>query len=384
MWLPGTSLQIRNGPDPAYNRPVTPPSDDDRATPADTRFGNGAGRDVGPDSRRKLRFLASPSSYPETTAAVRVVETHFAWVFLTDTHAWKMKKPIRAQMIDYRRLEDRRHYCHEELRLNRRLADWVYLDVVPLTEAGDGALGLGGRGRAIDWLVKMVRLPAGDMLDRRIRGGRVTDTDLARIARHVAGFHAGLDPEPLEPQAYVARLLAEADKQELDLTEIDDAITSEPWRAAIDDQRRYLREHAGRVGARAAAGRIVETHGDLRPEHVFLGRRFAVIDCLEFSRDLRIQDGAEETAFLALECQIEAGAELRDRLLAAWRAASGDAADDSLMAFYLSRRAIVRAILSAWHLDDPAFDRARYIGQARRYIELARGFIAEAFAVPRR
>jgi len=372
-------VQIRNGRDPAYNGAVTPSTPDDEGTrlrdAQEDRFG---------EAGRKVRFLASPSSYPEPVSAVEPVETHFAWVFLTDRYAWKMKKTIRAQVIDYRRLEDREYFCREELRLNRRLADWVYLDVVPLTEDPDGRLHLGGDGRAVDWLVQMRRLPEEEMLEQLIDRGRVADDQLTRVARHLAAFYAGLAPEPLEAEAYVSRLLAQNDEQRRHLEALDDALddalADDPWPGILDDQRRYVRAHRQTVGARAEAGRIVEAHGDLRPEHVYLGERIAVLDCLEFSRDLHAQASAEEVAFLALECERAGGRDLRDRLLAAWQAASADAPEPSLMAYYFSRRAMVRAVLSAWHLEDPSFDREHYVAETRRYIGLAREFIGEALA----
>jgi aminoglycoside phosphotransferase family enzyme len=270
------------------------------------------------------------------------------------------------------------------LRLNRRLAAWVYLDVVALTVTADGAFELGGDGRAADWLVKMVRLPEAEMMDNLIRSGRFGEAECERIAGHLARFYAGLTPERLTPEAYVSRLLAEADEQQRHFAGIDDAIATQPWQAALDDQRRYIRTRPGPIGERAAAGRIVEAHGDLRPQHVYLGSRFAVIDCLEFSRDLRIQDSAEEIAFLALECQRVGDRELRDLLLEVWQATSGDPPDASLLSFYLSRRAIVRAILSAWHLDDPHFDRQHYIEETEHYVGLARQFIREALSAAER
>jgi len=371
------AVQIRNGRDPAYNGGVTPSTPDDEGICPEDAPGDRSG-----EAARKVRFLASPSSYPEPepVSDVEPVETHFAWVFLTDRHAWKMKKAIRAQVIDYRRLEDREHYCREELRLNRRLADWVYLDVVPLTEDPDGHLHLGGDGRAVDWLVKMRRLPEEEMLEQRIRRGRLGDEQLHRVARHLAEFYSGLAPEPLEAEAYVSRLLAQNDEQRRHLEALDDALDDDLWPGILDDQRRYVRARRQTIGARAEAGRIVEAHGDLRPEHVYLGERFAVIDCLEFSRDLRVQDSAEEVAFLALECERAGGRDLRARLLEAWQAASGDDPEPSLMAYYFSRRAMVRAVLSAWHLEDPSFDREHYVAEARHYIALAREFIDEALA----
>ncbi len=171
-------MQIRNGRDPAYNGAVTRSTPDEQGTRS-----HGAPGDRCEEASRKVRFLTKASNYPRPVSAVEPVETHFAWVFLTDHHAWKMKKPIRAQVIDYRRLEDREYYCREELRLNRRLADWVYLDVVPLTEDSEGGLRLGGDGRAVDWLVKMRRLPEEEMLQQQIDRGRLGDEQLRRVTR---------------------------------------------------------------------------------------------------------------------------------------------------------------------------------------------------------
>ena len=136
-------------------------------------------RDSALTLREKVAHLSRPESYPEETAAVEVVQTHMSCVFLTDRHAWKLKKPVRHDFLDFSTLEARRADCEEELRLNRRLARDVYLEIVPLTFTSDGALRLGGDGEVMEWLVKMRRLPAQLMLDHAIRHGNVARHDVA-------------------------------------------------------------------------------------------------------------------------------------------------------------------------------------------------------------
>ena len=107
----------------------------------------------------KLAFLRRPASYGGCTRRVETIETHMSWVFLTDAHAYKLKKPVHQDLFDFRSLAARRHYCEEELRLNRRLAPDVYLGIAVLSIDRLGRLHLGQHGTVVDWLVRMRRLP---------------------------------------------------------------------------------------------------------------------------------------------------------------------------------------------------------------------------------
>src|SRR5512133_2510729 len=113
-----------------------------------------------PDSSidAKVAALREPSAYPAAPAAVEVIETHMSWVFLAGPYVYKLKKPVRYDGIDCNLVEARRSLCLEELRLNRRLAPAVYLDVVPLRAGAGGALHIDGEGAVADWLVWMRRL----------------------------------------------------------------------------------------------------------------------------------------------------------------------------------------------------------------------------------
>jgi hypothetical protein len=139
---------------------------------------------------RKVRFLSRPDSYPEQPSRIEAIETHYSWVFLTDTHAYKLKKPVQGDGFDFCSVAARRRNALAELRLNRRLAPGVYLRVVKLTLAADGTLALGGPGAPADWLVQMVRLEADWMFDRRLARRDWHYAEIQGLAHRLAGFFA--------------------------------------------------------------------------------------------------------------------------------------------------------------------------------------------------
>lgn len=319
-----------------------------------------------------LAFLADPRTHGlgGGRARVRVIETHFAWVFLAGRGVLKLKKPLRQWPLDYRRLASRRRGCQAELALNRRLAPRVYRDVVAVVRRRDGRLALGGAGRTVDWVVRMRRLPATRMLDATLAAGREAAarrrlTDL--VHRLVVFYGRDAAPAPMGRSRYLrrarerlganARVLA-ARRYGLDATLV---------RRVLRAQAAALQAIAPALGARGA--RVVEGHGDLRPEHVCLTRRVDVIDVLEFDRGLRLYDPLEEVAFLVMECRLLGARRFARRLLRQFVRESDDAAPDSVLHFYMSHRAAVRARISAWHLRPPSHgDRIAWVDRAERYL----------------
>lgn len=336
-------------------------------------------RDPNIETAALVEFLRQPSHYPQPTRAVEVIETHFAWVFLTDAYAYKLKKPLRHDCMDYRSLAARRRGCQDEVRLNKRLAPLVYLGVVPIVRLSEGTLRIGRSPGAVvtDWLVKMRRLPADRMLDHVLGAGRVGEAEFASLATLLGRFYAAARHRPLTARGYLARLRRAVRSNEAELA----AITphSRRARAVCRAQLAFIEQEARSLGARGAL--LVDAHGDLRPEHVFLGaglRVPCVIDCLEFNRDLRRLDPAEELAFLILECRRLGSKSVGRALLA--RLAAQLQISTALLCFYMSQRAMTRAKLAIWHLRDPQFARraalwralaASYVEAAAHYIECA-------------
>jgi uncharacterized protein len=313
------------------------------------------------------------SHRPAGRLRVQVIETHFAWVFLAGEKAYKLKKPVRQTSMDYRTLEARERGCRNELTLNRRLAPRIYLRVVPIVRKAHGVVTLGGRsgsrrGAIVDWLIEMQRLPAKGMLDRRIAARRASRADLDRIVRKLARFFDGATPRPMSDRAYLARSWSQIVENARELGARDLALSLRRIERVFGAQLELLKEHPEMLIGRGA--RLLDGHGDLRPEHVYVGSRASdvcVIDCLEFDPDLRRLDPAEEVAFLALECERLGARRLARELLERYRAASPDPLTDALMHYYMSRRAATRAKIAAWHLRDEQFAGQRPEWRARAY-----------------
>ncbi|RWM18932.1 MAG: hypothetical protein EOR72_02630 [Mesorhizobium sp.] len=323
------------------------------------------------DLATKVRFLSDARSYPHAASFVEARETHMSWVFLTEDRVYKLKKPVRYPFLDFSTLGRRRFFCEEELRLNKRLAADTYCSVVPLRCTREGRLNLGGQGRTVDWLVEMKRLPRADLLDVRLREGVVTEGDIHNMAELMAGFYSAAPPEIDDGNLYLESVIKEQT--------VNRAILGQPTLGVSDaalpvldvaDTR--LRQLIPSIKARIDAGRIVEGHGDLRPEHVYIGTPIQVIDCLEFDRTLRIIDPYDEINYLGLECTMLGAGWVRPLLVDLLELRLGGRPDDEVMAFYGAFRMLVRARLCLAHLLDPI------VREPCRWPPLARSYIAAA------
>ncbi|HEX8739297.1 MAG TPA: AAA family ATPase [Casimicrobiaceae bacterium] len=318
----------------------------------------------------KVQLLSHPDTY-DGTMTVEPVETHASWVFLTEHEAWKLKKPVFNRYVDLRTPEGRERNGIEELRVNRRFTADVYLGVVPLRRDAAGALCVDGDGDAVDWLVRMRRLPAELMLDRVIATRRFNPCSLDGVVRLLARVYRETGPVTVAGDDYRRHLQDAIAEHERDLLRADARLAQPMVREIIDWQRAFVRDTAWLVD-RVRAFRIVEGHGDLRPEHICLERDPKIIDSLEFARALRVVDAADELGFLALECERLGAPEAREVIFETYGELTGDHPPAALVDFYQSMRACTRAMLAVRHLgDDSVRDEDRWRARARRYLELA-------------
>jgi aminoglycoside phosphotransferase family enzyme len=302
---------------------------------------------------------------------VEARETHMSWVFLTDDRVYKLKKPLRRRFLDFSTIRKRRFFCDEEVRLNRRLTTGVYLGVVPLCRSNSGAFALGFHGRLADWLVEMKRLPQADILENRVRGGRVSTFEIATVASAMADFYERNRAELTDGSLYVAHLVHEQQINRMVLMrrELGVAGIAGPL---LDDADRLLTEQLPEIGERIADGLMVEGHGDLRPEHVCLADPPQIIDCLEFNRSMRILDPYDEVNYLGLECEMLGAGWIRSELLARVGPRLGRPPSDRLFALYGAFRALLRARLCIVHLQErPVRSPTHWRPLAIRYLEQA-------------
>jgi aminoglycoside phosphotransferase family enzyme len=300
----------------------------------------------------KVAFLSEAGSYGLPAGDVVRRETHMSWVFLAGDEAFKLKKPVRFPYLDFSTLSRREQACRAELALNRRLAPDVYKAVAPIVRANRG-LAIGGSGEIVDWLVVMRRLDARGTLEHAIETRRLAAVQLDRLLSKLAAFYRHATPVLISPETHLfnwRRSLA------FNMRVLLDARLGLPpglVRQISGAQRGFLAERSRLITGRLRGRHIIDGHGDLRPEHIWLGDPVRIIDCLEFNPGLRAVDPLEEMAFLALECE---------RLGCAWAAEHirrraqhvfPGGLPDGLFAFYRCNRASLRARLAAAHLLEP-------------------------------
>lgn len=303
-----------------------------------------------PGIEEKVAFLSDAASYPVEADSVEVQETHMSWVFLVGPRVYKLKKPVARQLFDFTTVDNRYKNCVEEARLNIRLGGDTYIGVEQLGVLAGGGLALGGQGIPVDWLVVMRRLPAASMLEMQIKSSAVEYQRVRDAAELLARFYDSAASVQLSGEQYLERLRRGISENYQQLT--DYSLPEDRVRSVCDQQMMLLEKHSVHFADRATAGRLVEAHGDLRPEHVCLTDPPVVIDCLEFSRDLRIRDPADELAFLAMECQKLGDEKVGRILFEVYGQITGDEPEACLVAFYKAYRASERARLAIWHLDD--------------------------------
>jgi uncharacterized protein len=325
-----------------------------------------------PTLEEKVAFLSSAAAYPGGVHTVGSRETHMSWVFLAGDRVYKLKKPVRFPYLDFSTLARREAACRAELELNRRLAPGIYLDVVPLSINPNG-LAVDQPGAPIDWLVVMRRLDDERMLDHVILGGCLEARQLERIATTLTQFYQRARPAFITASAHLAGWAKSLAYNRRVLLDPRSSRPAGLVRRIDRVQREFLDRHATVFADLVRARRIVEAHGDLRPEHIWLGGTVKIIDCLEFNPRLRMLDPFEEVAYLALECERLgarwAGEYLKRRIEATLR----DGRSEPLFAFYRCHRATLRARLAIAHLLEPnPRTPEKWPNLARAYLDLAK------------
>jgi aminoglycoside phosphotransferase family enzyme len=275
-----------------------------------------------------------------------------SWVFLAGHRVYKLKKPVHFPYLDFSTLARREAACRAELHLNRRLAPDVYLDVMPLTHSTRG-LAIGGGATVVDWLVVMRRLDERDTLERAIEEGRIATWHLDRLIATLVRFYRHAEPSLLTPAVHLNDWQRSLSFNRRVLLDADLGLPAGQVRRIDRIQRLFLERHRYTLSQRLHERHIVDGHGDLRPEHIWLGDRVRIIDCLEFNPRLRAVDPFDEIAFLSLECE-RLGAPWAGRYIKQ-RAERGlsDGLSEKLFLFYRCHRATLRARLAIAHLLEP-------------------------------
>ena len=327
-----------------------------------------------------LAALAHPACYAHHPANVEVMQTHISAVFLAGDEVYKLKKPVKFSFLDYSTLALRHHYCEEEVRLNHRLAPTVYLGVVPVLQTSEGyrvreAVNMQD-ATAVDYLVRMRRLPPERTLAALIMSGHVTKFGIHALAKRLVRFHS--TAATTGAAAYGSPTVvwqALADNFHTTAPFVGHTISERQHAIIRTFSEQFFATHQELLMTRVLTDRVREGHGDLRCDHVyFLDDGIAIIDCIEFNPRLRTCDVASELAFLAMDLELRGAASWAKELVHTYATLAEDDALFTLLPFYQCYRAYVRGkveSLKSVEPEIPTAEQEQARQQARRAFRLA-------------
>ena len=326
-----------------------------------------------------VRALLESRSYPHKPQKVELVQTQMSFIFLTGEYVYKIKKPVNLGYLDYTTLEKRYYFCHQELELNRRLCPGAYLAVVPIIEE-DSQLRIEGRGKAIEYAVKMKQLPQERMMDVLLPLGSVTVEMVTNVAEKLVSFHR--KAETNQKIAAFGRLdvIRQNTDENFAQTEkyIGTSITTEKHQYLKNNTNSFIDSNSGLFDKRVRDGKIRDCHGDLNAAHVCFTEDICIYDCIEFNDRFRYSDVASEIAFLAMDLDRYQQSDLSQHLVNTYVKLSNDEELLKLLNFYKCYRAYVRGKVESFKLGDryiPEEEKIKLLTVARSYFQLAESYI---------
>jgi aminoglycoside phosphotransferase family enzyme len=331
-----------------------------------------------------LEMLQTPDPYPESTERVRLVQTHISWVFICDQFVYKLKKPVDFGFLDFTTLEKRKHFCQQEVELNRRLAKDVYLGVYSVIFEGNRFKILEDPNNTdpVEYAVKMRVIPDEVLMKNRYERGALTPDDMTRAAETIADFHASAARSTeIDKFGELSTVKFNTDENfEQTQGQIGNSITEEQFNALKQWTDEFYQKHAGLLKRRISAGRVRDCHGDLHMEHICFTDPITIIDCIEFNDRFRYSDTASDLAFLLMDLEYHNGDEFAKQLSDSYMKYSGEGGPEfeMILKYYKVYRAYVRGKVNSFQLGDPSIpvakkNQAKHTAQ--RYFELAYRYI---------
>ena len=324
-----------------------------------------------------IQSLLRPEAYDHPVGRLEMLQTHISWVILAGDFAYKIKKPVDFGFVNFVTLESRRELCHEEVRLNRRLAADLYLGVKPVYGPPERASFIGS-GEPIDYAVQMRRFPQDDLLPAALERGELTGAHWDECADTLAAFHehaaVATEDVPYGSADAVWRPVAENFKILESVPAVAARLSAlKQWATAEFERLQDLFQQ------RKQAGKVRECHGDLHLGNMLLAvDRIEAFDCLEFNPSLRWTDVICEMAFLAMDLVARGQPGFAFRVLNRWLEQSGDYRGLATWRWYFCYRAMVRAKVAALRSAQPertSTDAAADNEEFERYLTLAEGVI---------
>ena len=334
-----------------------------------------------------IKALLEPGAYPERPQSVELIQTHISYILLTPRNAYKIKKPVDFGFLDFTTLERRKHFCEEEIRLNQRLTEGIYLKVVPIVETEEGGFLLIDSARApkavkpIDYAVMMTRFDEDTTLRALILKDRADAGLIRRIARRIAAFHKEAETNEHISEFGALEIIEKNSKENFSQTVefIGPILSKIKFDQIKESSTGFIKENASLFARRIENGFIKDCHGDIHSEHICVTDKINIIDCIEFNERFRFSDVVSDLAFLSMDLDFFSRGDLSRTLEEEYFKKTNDSDGKALIGFYKSYRAYVRGKIECFKLleaEVEARDRLTAKLNAMRHFHLA-GLYAE-------
>lgn len=318
--------------------------------------------------------MLKPQTYPETTGKIDLIQTHISFVFLTEKYVYKVKKPVNFGFLDFSTLDKRKLYCEKELQLNRRLCPDIYLEVVTINKSK--ALKIKGEGEAVEYALKMKRLPQECIMTQLLQEGKVDKKAIDEIALIAAKFHSEAQTNAeITEVGGIKAVRFNWDENFAQTTKyIDQTLSKADYIFMQDKINSFMNANKALFEARMADGHVRDCHGDLHSGNIFITPKICIFDAIEFNDRFRYSDTSADVAFLAMDLDYQNRSDLADYFIAQYQKYSKDPQLQTLLPFYKCYRAYVRGKVISFRLDDPNIkgeDKQTAIKDASAYFKLA-------------
>ncbi len=323
-----------------------------------------------------IQVLLTPSAYPHTVKEVELIQTHVSYLLIAGDFVYKFKKEVDFGFLDFSSLDHRKFFCHEEVRLNRRLCPDVYLGVVSVVRDCMGFVLGGEEDKGVEYGVKMKRLSEDLMMGEVIGRGELTRDHIYSIVEQLVPFYEGL-PSSTDPEGPGSVTVVEKnvrDNFEITRPFVGTAVLSRQRFEKIENYCTQFLTNEDCFKRRIANGHIREGHGDLHSANICLTDPPALFDCIEFNRNLRFADVAADVGFLAMDLDFHGLSSLADAFIKCYVELIGDTELYQVLNFYKCYRAYVRGKINLLTAEDRAVNTvvsSMAYHLADRYFELA-------------
>jgi uncharacterized protein len=338
-------------------------------------------------TKEQIDNLLANGQFPENAGQRELIETHISWVILCGQFVYKIKKAVQYSFLDFSTLALRKHFCHREIELNKRLSGNIYIDVQPVYE-WNGSYRIGGKeGMIKDYAVRMYKMDREKQMDVLLTQHKVSWPDIRNLAEKVAVFHKKTNIIYQKDFLEIQEMFNDLGAKKNFPAGQPDSKRADIINRAIETSDNFIKGNIELLAARLGAGFFRDCHGDLHSRNIFLLPSPEPFDCIEFNDDLRQVDVLNEVAFLSMDLDAFGRQDLSELFIKYYNQffpAIKGAADRNLFIYYKSYRSNVRAKVNYLRAKSAANDaeKMKALSAADKYIDLMDSYLKSPHLLP--